>query len=220
MRSPIDRRLWLQNRLLCGVDEAGRGALAGPVVAAAVVLPVGCSLPGVNDSKLLTPRQRAELYPRIVETAVGWGAGIVSPRRIDAVNIRRASFEAMQKALDHLAFSPELVVVDGFRIPGLELPQAGIVGGDRKSLNIAAASIIAKVTRDRIMERLAGRFPEYGFERHKGYGTAEHMAAIDRLGPCPIHRRTFAPVRQMRLAFRLPPATTSVQPSPSEPGAR
>jgi ribonuclease HII len=199
LKSPIDRKLWKQSRLLCGVDEAGRGSLAGPVVAAAVVLPVGCSLPGVDDSKLLTPRQRASLFPRILETAVSWGAGTVSSRRIDAVNIRVASFEAMLKALGGLTVLPELVIVDGFRIPGLELPQEGIIGGDGRSLNIAAASIIAKVTRDRMMERFAGRFPEYGFERHKGYGTPEHMAAIDRWGPCLIHRRTFAPVRQLRL---------------------
>jgi ribonuclease HII len=196
LRSPLDRKRWKQSKLLCGIDEVGRGSLAGPVVAAAVVLPANCSLPGVNDSKLLTPGQRAVLFERIREKAIGCGVGIVPSRRIDQVNIRNASFEAMLKALARLEFRPDYVLVDGFRIPGLDLPHEGIVGGDGKSLSIASASIVAKVTRDRIMERFALRFPGYGFERNKGYGTPEHLSGLSALGPTSIHRRSFAPVRQ------------------------
>jgi ribonuclease HII len=195
LKSLLDRKLWKQSKLLCGIDEVGRGSLAGPVVAAAVVLPAYCSLPGVNDSKLLTPGQRAVCFERIRKKAIGCGVGIVPPRRIDEVNIRNASFEAMLKALARLEFRPDYVLVDGFRIPGLDLPHEGIVGGDGKSLSIAAASIIAKVTRDGIMERFALRFPGYGFERNKGYGTPEHLSGLNDLGPSSIHRRSFAPVR-------------------------
>jgi len=195
VRSRLDRRLWQQSKLLCGIDEAGRGSLAGPVVAAAVVLPPNCSLPGVRDSKLLTPRQRAVLFETIVGRALAWRVGVVNHRRIDQINIRNASFEAMRRALNRLAFRPDYVIVDGFRIPGLELAQEGIVGGDKKSITIAAASIIAKVTRDRFMDRFEGRYPGYGFEENKGYGTPGHLAALSRLGPCPIHRWSYEPVR-------------------------
>jgi ribonuclease HII len=164
-------------------------------VAAAVVLPRNCRLPGVNDSKQLPARVREELSVQVKARALTWSIGVVNHRRIDAVNIRRASFEAMLKALAGLALIPDYTIVDGFPIPGCELAHAGIVGGDRRSLTIAAASILAKVFRDRIMDRLHVRYPGYGFDRNRGYATPEHLAALVRLGPSPIHRRSFAPVR-------------------------
>jgi ribonuclease HII len=191
----FDRKLWRRHRHLCGIDEAGLGPLAGPVVAAAVVLPARCSLPGVNDSKLLTPMRRAVLFDRIQEQCLAWGVGIVNSRRIDEINIRNAGFEAMRKALDRMELEPDYTIVDGWRIPNLDIPQQGIIRGDRKSLSIAAASILAKVTRDRIMERMHRRYPDYGFDRNKGYGTPEHLAALTRHGVTPIHRRSFEPVR-------------------------
>lgn len=195
MRQTLDRKLWKQSKYLCGIDEAGVGPLAGPVVAAAVVLPRDCSLPGVNDSKLIAPKRRAVLYGRILGKCLAWGIGIVSPRRIDEINIRNAGFEAMKKAYARLGLVPDYTIVDGWRIPGFDIPQEGIIKGDRKSLSIAAASIIAKVTRDAIMGRMHERYPGYGFDRNKGYPTPEHFAALDRLGVTPIHRRSFEPVR-------------------------
>ena len=195
MRQTLDRKLWKQSKYLCGIDEAGVGPLAGPVVAAAVVLPRDCSLPGVNDSKLIAPKQRAVLYDRILGKCLAWGVGIVSPRRIDEVNIRNADFEAMKKAYARLGLTPDYTIVDGWRIPGFDIPQEGIIKGDRKSLSIAAASIIAKVFRDAIMVRMHERYPGYGFDRNKGYPTPEHFAALNRLGVTPIHRRSFEPVR-------------------------
>jgi len=201
VRNLLDRKLWKLNRLLCGIDEAGRGPLAGPVVAAAVILPRNCTLPGADDSKSLTARQRAVVFDRICARALAWGLGIVNHRRIDQVNIRRASFEAMHKALQCLALHPDYTIVDGFPIPGLALPHEGIVAGDARSLTIAAASIIAKVTRDRIMDRFHDRFPGYGFDQNRGYGTPEHLQALVRLGPSPIHRWSFAPVRDAASLF-------------------
>jgi ribonuclease HII len=195
LRQTLDRKLWKQSKYLCGIDEAGVGPLAGPVVAAAVVLPRDCSLPGVNDSKLIAPKQRAVLYDRILEKCLAWGVGIVSPRRIDEVNIRNADFEAMKKAYARLGLVPDYTIVDGWRIPGFDIPQEGIIKGDRKSLSIAAASIIAKVFRDAIMVRMHERYPGYGFDRNKGYPTPEHFAALNRFGVTPIHRRSFEPVR-------------------------
>jgi ribonuclease HII len=202
LRNRPDQRLWKLSKLLCGVDEVGRGPLAGPVVAAAVVLPPYCSLPGVNDSKLLSPKRRAVLFDRILECALSWSVGVVNHRRIDRVNIRNASFESMKLAIWRLAVRPDYALVDGFRIPGLALPHEGIIGGDGKSLSIAAASIIAKVTRDRMMEKFHARYPGYGFDHNKGYGTPGHLAALERLGPSPIHRRTFAPVKQLRFELK------------------
>lgn len=196
MRQPLDRKLWKRSRYLCGIDEAGLGPLAGPVVAAAIVLPADCSLPGVNDSKLLTPKQRAVLYDRILGKCLACGIGIVNSRRVDEINIRQAGFEAMTRAFNRLALKPDYTIVDGWRIPNLDVPQEGIIKGDRKSLTIAAASIIAKVTRDAIMVRMHRRYPGYGFDRNKGYGTAEHLAALAALGVTPIHRQSFEPVRR------------------------
>lgn len=195
MKHPLDRKLWKQSKYLCGIDEAGLGPLAGPVVAAAVVLPADCSLPGVNDCKLLTPKQRAVLYDRILDKCLTCGIGMINSRRVDEVNVRNAGFEAMTKAFRRLTLEPDYTIVDGWRIPGLDISQEGIIRGDRKSLTIAAASIIAKVTRDRIMDRLHLRYPGYGFDRNKGYGTPEHLAALARHGVTPIHRRSFEPVR-------------------------
>jgi ribonuclease HII len=195
LKHPLDRKLWKQSKYLCGIDEAGLGPLAGPVVAAAVVLPADCSLPGVNDCKLLTPKQRTVLYDRILGKCLTCGIGIINSRRVDEVNVRNAGFEAMTKAFRRLTLEPDYTIVDGWRIPNLDISQEGIIRGDRKSMTIAAASIIAKVTRDRIMDRLHLRYPGYGFDRNKGYGTPEHLAALARHGVTPIHRRSFEPVR-------------------------
>ena len=176
---------------ICGIDEAGRGPLAGPVVAAAVVLPAGLAIPYVNDSKKLTERRRELLYPEIMEKALAVGVGIVSPGRIDEINILQATYEAMRQAIGRLAVRPDVLLNDAVRIPGVEIPQVPIIKGDGKSMSIACASIIAKVTRDRMMAEYDRLYPAYGFAGHKGYGSAAHMAAIRENGPCPIHRRSF-----------------------------
>lgn len=194
MRNPLDRRLWRQYSRLCGIDEAGRGPLAGPVVAAAVILPRFCLPPGIADSKQLSPLQRAQLFEWITYEAEDWSVGVVNHRDIDRLNIRNASFQAMHKALARLTVKPDYILVDGYEIPGLKLPQQGIIRGDCRSVSIAAASIIAKVVRDRIMTQFHRCYPDYGFNRHKGYGTKQHLIALQQLGPCPIHRTTFAPV--------------------------
>jgi ribonuclease HII len=180
---------------LCGVDEAGRGPLAGPVVAAAVVLAPDARLPGVDDSKRLAPEERERLEPLVRAAARSYGVAAVEARVIDRINIRQATFLAMRRALDGLGLAPDLVLVDGFPIPDLLLRQEPVVGGDRQSLAIAAASILAKVHRDELMDGFHRLYPEYGFDHHRGYGTAEHLAALRRLGPCPIHRLSFAPTR-------------------------
>jgi len=192
---PFDRPYLERYGAIAGVDEAGRGPLAGPVVAAAVILPEACKLPGLNDSKKLSAAQRETLYVLIRRTARAIGLGIVEAEEIDRINIRQASFAAMRQALQQLHITPSHVLVDGFTIPRGPVSQTGIIGGDGKSAHIAAASVIAKVTRDALMKTLDREFPEYGFSRHKGYGTPEHLDALARLGPCPIHRRTFAPVQ-------------------------
>ncbi len=176
---------------VAGVDEAGRGPLAGPVVAAAVVLRPDSRLPGVDDSKRVHPRRRESLFPLILQEARAVGVGVVHRDEIDRRNIREASFLAMRKALGRLAYEPDVVLVDGEAIPGLSFRQKGIPKGDQQSLSIAAASIVAKVVRDRIMTVLDRKYPGYGFGRHKGYGTVLHREAIARLGLCSIHRRTF-----------------------------
>lgn len=176
---------------ICGIDEAGRGPLAGPVVAAAVVLPKGLAIPYANDSKKLTEKRRELLYPEIMEKALAVGVGIVSPERIDEINILQATYEAMRQAIGQLAVRPDILLNDAVRIPGVEIPQVPIVKGDAKSMSIACASIIAKVTRDRMMVQYDEMYPGYGFAGHKGYGSAAHMAAIRAKGPSPIHRRTF-----------------------------
>jgi ribonuclease HII len=190
-----ERKLWKAGvQIIAGVDEAGVGPMAGPVVAAAVIFEPEVFIRGVNDSKQLLPERREELYPKIQAKARAIGIGIAHHGEIDELNIFWATMAASERALLALAHTPEHVLVDGRRIPELKLPQTKIVGGDRKSFCIAAASIIAKVTRDRLMVEYDAQYPDYGFARHKGYCTADHFAALDRLGPSPIHRRSFAPV--------------------------
>jgi len=182
---------------ICGVDEAGRGPWAGPVVAAAVVLDRGCIPPGLDDSKKLTPRRRAALFDAI-RAAASVGVGIASVEEIDALNILRANDLAMLRAIGELQPAPEAALIDGNRVPpGLPCRGRALVGGDGRSLSVAAASIIAKVTRDRIMGELAGAHPGYGWERNMGYGTAEHRAALIRLGVTPHHRRSFRPIHNI-----------------------
>lgn len=197
----MERVLWRRGyRAVAGVDEAGRGPLAGPVVAAAVILPPDAHLPGVDDSKRLTEREREAACDLIVSQAVAWSTGVVGVERIDAINIRNAALEAMRLALAGLQVPADYVLVDGnATIPGCPAPQRAVVGGDRKVLSVAAASILAKVTRDRMAAEWDRLYPGYGFARHKGYATPEHLAALQRLGPCPLHRRSFLPVRQAAL---------------------
>lgn len=203
--SNLDRWLWQSNAVICGVDEVGRGALAGPVVAAAVVLPSNSRIPGANDSKLLPPKKRERLALVIKRRAIAWAIGAAGPRFIDRYNIVNATFYAMRLAVRRVCrvinpASPEsnlLVLADGWEIPELGVPCRGVRYGDRKSLSIACASIVAKVFRDGLMERLDVRFPGYGLAQHKGYGTPQHLRAIDRLGISPIHRRSFAPLKSV-----------------------
>lgn len=192
-----ERRLWAKGiRYVAGVDEAGRGPLAGPVVAVAVVLPEDVHLPGLKDSKRLNPGKREDFFDEIKRCAVDIGVGIVGERRIDRINILRATQEAMRMALGRVQVPVEYVFVDGCRLPGCPFPQMALVDGDACSLSVAAASVVAKVTRDRIMIAYDKRSPHYGFARHKGYGTAEHIAAIRKYGPCKIHRKTFGIVKE------------------------
>ena len=176
---------------ICGIDEAGRGPLAGPVVAAAVILPAGLVILYVNDSKKLTEKRREALYPEILEKALSVGVGVVPAARIDEINILQATYEAMRQAIGQLSVRPDVLLNDAVRIPDVEIPQVPIIKGDAKSISIACASVIAKVTRDRMMKEYDAIYPEYGFAGHKGYGTAAHIAAIRQYGPSPIHRRTF-----------------------------
>lgn len=178
-------------QVICGIDEAGRGPLAGPVVAAAVILSPEKPILYVNDSKKLSEKKREELYDVILRDAVSVGVGIVSAEEIDRINILQADYEAMRIAVSKLSVPPEVFLNDAVTVPGLSGRQVPIIKGDAKSLSIAAASIIAKVTRDRMMREYDLIWPEYGFARHKGYGTKEHIDQIRALGPCPIHRRTF-----------------------------
>ncbi len=183
--------LYEQEGYVCGVDEAGRGPLAGPVVAGAVILPGDCEILYLNDSKKLSESRRESLYEEIKEKAVAWGVGIVGPRRIDEINILQADYEAMCEALGQLQVMPAVLLNDAVTIPQVRIKQVPIIKGDAKSVSIAAASIMAKVTRDRIMKEYADLFPDYGFERNKGYGSAEHIAALKEKGPCQIHRTSF-----------------------------
>lgn len=176
---------------ICGVDEAGRGPLAGPVAAGAVILPKDCQILYLNDSKKLSPRRRQDLFEEIKEKAIAWNVGLASPERIDEINILQATYEAMAAAVRGLKAEPQVLLNDAVTIPGIAIPQVSIVKGDAKSVSIAAASILAKVTRDRMMEEYDILYPEYGFGKHKGYGTAAHIQAIKEYGPCPIHRLTF-----------------------------
>lgn len=197
-----EQELWQAGyRLVAGLDEVGRGALAGPVVAAAVVLP-SCHndlcdvLSQVRDSKVLTPRQRAELFPLIYTTSLGVGIGIASAHFIDCWGIVPAVRQAMCMAVRNLPFAPDYLLIDAVRLPEVGITQESLIKGDARILSIAAASIVAKVFRDRLMVALDGYHPGYGFAAHKGYGTAAHLAALERLGPCPAHRRSFAPLQK------------------------
>ena len=178
-------------KFIAGVDEAGRGPLAGPVYAAAVILPEGCIIKGINDSKKLSEKRREELFDEITEKAVAYCVCAVDEKRIDEINILNATFEAMNGAVKGLKTNPDYVIIDGNRINGMTVPHETVVKGDAKSISIAAASILAKVSRDRFISEMAEKYPEYGFEQHKGYGTKAHTEAILKYGPCEIHRRTF-----------------------------
>ena len=176
---------------ICGIDEAGRGPLCGPVVAAAVILPDEYNILYINDSKKLSETKREEVYKEIDKYAVAYGVGIVSPERIDEINILQSTYEAMRTAIHKLSVTPDILLNDAVTIPMVDIKQVPIIKGDAKSQSIAAASIVAKVTRDHLMEEYDKLYPEYGFAKHKGYGTAAHIKAIKEYGPCPIHRRTF-----------------------------
>ena len=176
---------------VCGVDEAGRGPLAGPVCAGAVILPLDCALDGLDDSKKLSEKKREALYERITEQAISWAVGWASVEEIEERNILGATFLAMNRAIAGLDRAPVYALVDGNTVAGIELPGKSIVGGDGLCASIAAASILAKVSRDRLMVRLAEQYPQYGFEKHKGYGTKQHYAALSQFGPCEHHRPSF-----------------------------
>lgn len=176
---------------VCGIDEVGRGPLAGPVVAGAVILPTDCEILYLNDSKKLSEKKRELLYDEIMEKAVATGIGVISPARIDEINILQATYEAMRMAISNLKVQPSVLLNDAVTIPLVEIPQVPIIKGDAKSVSIAAASIIAKVTRDHMMVEYEEIYPGYSFASNKGYGSAQHIAALKKLGPTPIHRRTF-----------------------------
>lgn len=178
-------------KVICGVDEAGRGPLAGPVCAAAVILPPNAEIPGLNDSKKLSDKKRRELYPIIKEQAIAYGIAFADHREIDEINILQATYLAMERAINQLSVKPELALIDGNRAKDFGVPVETVVHGDSLSASIAAASVLAKVTRDDYMLKMAEEYPGYDFEIHKGYGTKAHYGALTRLGPCPIHRMTF-----------------------------
>ncbi len=180
-----------QYHYICGIDEVGRGPLAGPVVAGAVILPKDCNILYINDSKQLSEKKREELYDVITKEAVAWAVGYASPERIDEINILQATYEAMREAIGQLSPAPDLLLNDAVTIPQVDIRQVPIIKGDAKSISIGAASIVAKVTRDWLMEQYADVFPEYDFASNKGYGSAAHIAALKKYGPTPIHRRSF-----------------------------
>ena len=176
---------------VCGIDEAGRGPLCGPVVAGAVILPKECDILYINDSKKLSEKMRDKVYDEIAANAVTWAVGMASPERIDEINILQATYEAMREAIGKLKITPDILLNDAVTIPGVDIKQVPIIKGDAKSRSIAAASIMAKVTRDRMMEQYEEVFPGYGFARNKGYGSKEHIEALQTMGPTAIHRRSF-----------------------------
>lgn len=187
-------------QLIAGIDEAGRGPLAGPVVACACIIPSGLFFPGVNDSKQLTPKKRQELFLQITSNKnVSYAVAEISHIEIDHINIYQATIKAMKKAVDKLLHLPDYLLVDGMNIAHLDIPSEKIIQGDAKSQSIAAASIIAKEKRDQLMNEFHEMWPHYGFNEHKGYGTAKHMAAIQKYGPCPIHRLSFKPLKETAL---------------------
>ena len=176
---------------ICGIDEAGRGPLAGPVVAGAVILPKDCDILYINDSKQLSPKKREELFDVIMEKAIAVGIGMASPKRIDEINILQATYEAMREAIQNLGIKPDILLNDAVKIPGVDIEQVPIIKGDEKSITIGAASIMAKVTRDRLMMEYDALMPEYRFASNKGYGSKEHIEALKKYGPSPIHRNSF-----------------------------
>lgn len=187
----VYERQYRERGTLCGIDEVGRGPLAGPVVAGAVILQEDCEILYLNDSKKLSEKKRELLYDEIMEKAIAVGIGAVSPERIDEINILQATYEAMRIAISRLSVRPDLLLNDAVTIPQVDIPQVPIIKGDAKSVSIAAASIIAKVTRDRMMVQYEDLYPGYEFASNKGYGSARHIAALKEIGPCPIHRRSF-----------------------------
>ena len=196
----LERGFWRRGLLrVAGVDEVGVGPLAGPLVASAVILPVEVSLRGIDDSKRLTRKRREQLAEEIRACAVAIGVGVVDVRDVDRLNVYHAALEAMRRAVLALAVPPQQLLVDARSVPGLDISQMSIIKGDAQSYSIAAASIVAKVTRDAMMRELAEIYPQYGFAKHMGYGTREHLTALAQYGPCPIHRRSFAIIRQPRL---------------------
>lgn len=178
-------------QLICGVDEAGRGPLAGPVCAAAVILPPHAEIPGLNDSKKLTDKKRRELFPVICQQSLAYGIAFSDEKEIDEINILQATFVAMKRAVENLSVKPDYILVDGNKLPDFEIPAQYVIKGDSLSASIAAASVLAKVTRDDLMLKMAGQYPGYGFEIHKGYGTKAHYEALTKMGASPIHRLTF-----------------------------
>jgi ribonuclease HII len=209
-----EQTLWSQEvSLIAGVDEAGMSPLAGPVAAGAVILPVGCRIPGVDDSKKLDARTREALAVEIRRVAVSFAVAFVEPEEIDRLNIYWAGILAMKRAVEALTPRPQHLLIDARRISDLDIPQQGIVHGDALSLSIAAASILAKTTRDARMRELDGLYPGYGFSRHKGYPVKEHYAALERLGACPVHRRSFEPVRK---ALGLDPVQIALFPEAAQ----
>jgi ribonuclease HII len=188
-----ERQVWAMGyKLVAGLDEVGRGPLAGPVVAAAVILPGEVAIPGLEDVKRLSGKRRQEVYDLIRQTAVAIGIGMVHPEGIDEANVMMATYKAMVKAVGDLAIAPDYLLIDALHLPNVSQPQAPIVGGDGQSISIAAASVVAKVVRDEYMVEMDRLYPQYGFANHKGYGTLEHREALERHGPCPIHRKSFA----------------------------
>jgi ribonuclease HII len=199
-----EKHLWSKGvTFIAGIDEAGRGPLAGPVIAAAAILPSGFSLPGLNDSKQLAENVREEFFEALTTpgTLVCYGIGIAKPEEIDRLNILRATFLAMQRAVAALPVCPNHLLIDGLPVPAFQHSQTAVVGGDAKSMSIAAASVIAKVTRDRMMREWHREFPHYDFDHNKGYGTPAHLEGLQIHGPCPIHRRSFEPVAQTYFPF-------------------
>lgn len=196
----IERELWRRGLTrIAGVDEVGVGPLAGPVVAAAVILPVGINLSGIDDSKKIGPRERARLAEEIHSIAPAVAVGVVDVQEVDRLNVYRAALEAMRRAVQQLPIAPEQLLVDARHIPAVSVSQTSIIKGDSKSYSIAAASIIAKVSRDAMMREIDQLYPQYGFAQHMGYGTKAHLLALERHGPSPVHRRSFFVVRQPRL---------------------
>ncbi len=187
----FERELWPKYTYIAGIDEAGRGPLAGPVIAAAVIIPNDFSVEGIKDSKKLNPLQREKLYTEIMNHALSVGIGAASHEEIDKLNILQATYLAMNRAVDNLKIAPDYLIIDGNGLPKNKFPKKAIIKGDNRSISIAAASIIAKVTRDRLMDDFDKMWPAYNFARHKGYPTREHIAAIQKHGYCPIHRRSF-----------------------------